>query len=205
MPSFNLNKGSSFKIEKAISHVIIGLGWDVTPGKNADVDAHAFGCLLKPSGEPTFYNHAGVEASHALTYANKASLQINANKSFQTPDGSLHHSGDDRSGSNSNGGDDETITVLLDKLPVGITEVSIWVTIHEPNGGTFGLVSNAYVRLVNQDNGSELCRYNLQSEFANARSIQVGSLYKKDNAWTFAAIGAGLDNVGLGEILGKLS
>jgi len=200
MATFKLDKGSKFAIDKGIQNVVIGLGWDVG-GKTVDIDAHAFGCVVNGAGNPSFYN----DASHALTYANMGQLKKNPNKSFETVDGSLHHSGDDRTGGNSVSGDDETITVYLDKLPVDITEVSIWITIHEPKMGTFGDVKNAFVHLLNKDNSVELCKYNLANEFATARAIQVGSLYKKDGLWTFAAIGAGLDNVGLGEILEKLS
>lgn len=201
MPSFNLNKGGSFNLAKGLVSVAIGLGWDVAPGRTVDIDAHAFGCLLNTAGNPTFYN----DASHALTYANKTNLKVNANKSFQTADGSLHHSGDDRTGSNSAGGDDETITIDFTKIPADISEVQVWLTIFEPAMGTFGQVTNAFGRVIDKSTNVELCRYNLGQEFASARSIQVGSFFKKDGNWTFAAIGAGLDNVGLAEILGKLS
>lgn len=200
MPSFNLQKGGSFNLAKSLSNVLIGLGWDPINGANVDIDAHAFGVVSRPDGSPIFYN----DASHALTYANKGNLKVNPNKSFQTADGSLHHSGDDRSGSSSAGGDDEKITVALDKLPTDITEVQIWLTIHEPNGANFGIVKNAFARVVNNDSQAELARYNLGTEFASANSIQVGSLFKKDGNWTFVAIGAGV-NVGLGDILQKLS
>lgn len=199
-PSFNLVKGSAFNLAKSLNLVSIGLGWDPLPGANVDVDAHAFGVLARADGSPVFYN----DASHALSYANKPNLKVNPNKSFQTTDGSLHHSGDDRSGSSSAGGDDETITVDLTKLPDEITEVQFWLTIYEPNGATFGTVKNAFCRAINKDTGAELCKYALGTEFATANSIQVGSLFKKDGNWSFVAIGAGV-NVGLGDILSKLS
>jgi tellurium resistance protein TerD len=201
MATFKLDKGNKFALDKGIKHVVIGLGWEVAPGVKADIDAHAFGCIINASQNPQFYN----DASHALSYAAKPMLKVNATGSFETQDGSLHHSGDDRSGSNTNGGDDEVITAYLDKLPEAITEVQIWITIHEPKNGTFGCVRDAFIRVLNQDNGQELCRYDLKNEFASARSIQIGSLIKNNNLWSFHAIGAGLDNVGLEEILNKLS
>lgn len=200
MASFNLTKGSKFSLDKGLQTVLIGLGWDPVAGANVDIDAHAFGVLNRADGSPVFFN----DASHALSYANKPSLRVNANKSFETIDGSLHHSGDDRSGSSSAGGDDETITVNLPKVPNDITEIQVWLTIHEPNGATFGVVKNAFARVVNKDSGAELAKYSLGTEFASANSIQVGSLFKKDGNWTFVAIGAGV-NVGLGDILSKLS
>lgn len=200
MPSFNLTKGGAFQLAKSLNNVLIGLGWDPVAGRNVDVDAHAFGVLPRAGGAPVFFN----DASHALTYANKIALKVNANKSFETADGSLHHSGDDRSGSSSAGADDELITVILSKLPEAITEVQIWLTIHEPAGATFSAINNAFVRVANKDSGEELARYNLGTEFASNNSCQCGSLFKKDGNWTFVAIGAGV-NVGLGDILSKLS
>jgi tellurium resistance protein TerD len=201
MASFNLQKGGKFQIAKGISKVLIGLGWDVKPGKACDVDAHAFGCIADANGNPKFYN----DASHALTYANKSSLKKNSNGSFQTLDGTMLHSGDDRTGGSSAAGDDEKITIDLDKIPADIVEISAWVTIYEPGNGTFGMVENSYVRLVNEDSGVELCRYNLKNEFATDHAIQVGSLFRKDGEWTFQAIGAGLADKGLEDILAKLS
>ncbi len=203
MPSFNLAKGGKFAIEKSLTAALIGLGWDPVAGKSIDVDGHAFGLVYRADGSPVFFN----DASHALTYANKppsGSLKANADKSFQTVDGALHHSGDCRTGSTSSGGADETITVDLAKLPEAIVEIQIWLTIHEPNGGTFGMLNNAFVAVSNKDSGVELCRFNLGQEFASFNSVQCGSLYKKDGSWSFVAVGAGV-NVGLGDILSKLS
>jgi tellurium resistance protein TerD len=201
MPSFNLSKNGKFAIEKSISAVVFGLGWDIAPGKNADVDAHLFAVVPRPNGTPILYN----DGSHALTYAAKAWLKVNPNGSFETVDGSLHHSGDDRTGgSGASGQPDESLTANLDRLPAPITELQLWITIHEPAGATFGIINNAFACLINKDTGVELCRYSLTQEYASSKSVQVGSLIKNNGIWTFSAIGAGVD-VSLGDVLGKLS
>jgi tellurium resistance protein TerD len=201
MASFKLEKGDKFAIAKAITKFRIGLGWDESAtSKPIDIDAHAFGCVAKPDGSPTFYN----DASHAVTYANGA-LQKNADKSFQSADGSIVHSGDNRTGNGA--GDDESIVIDSSLLPAEITEISIFLTIHEAasRGQTFGQISNSFVRLLNEDSGDELARYDLQNEFATAITIQVGSLIKGAAGWEFKAIGAGTATNDLGAVLGMLS
>lgn len=200
MATFKLEKGSSFSIAKAITKFRIGLGWDESAtSKPIDIDAHAFGCVLV-GGSPKFYN----DASHAVTYANDA-LVKNSNGSFQSSDGSIVHSGDNRTGNGA--GDDESILIDSSLLPAEITEISIFLTIHEAKsrGQTFGQISNSFVRLLNEDSGEELARYDLQNEFATAITIQVGSLIKGTNGWEFKAVGAGTDANGLQEVLGMLS
>ncbi len=201
MASFNLNKGDKFAIAKAITKFRLGLGWDESAtNKPIDIDAHAFGCVLKADGSPTFYN----DGSHAVTYANGA-LTKNSDKSFQTADGSIIHSGDNRTGAGA--GDDESILIDSSKLPAEIVEISIFLTIHEAvsRGQNFGQINSSYVRILNEDGGDELARYDLQNEFASAITIQVGSLVKTPAGWEFKAIGAGTSTNDLGAVLGMLS
>ena len=199
MSKFNINKGGKFQVDKGIQHVRLGLGWDESRlSKPIDVDAHAFGVVMR-GGVPRFYG----DASHALTYAN-SDLKL-PNGSFATSDGSMHHSGDNRTGSGS--GDDETIKIKFDLLPDEITEIMVFITIHEAKkrGQHFGLVDGSYVVLYNDDTGEELCRYNLKQEFDGLISIQVGSLVKENDKWSFNAVGAGSRDEGLQDLLEKLS
>jgi len=202
MATFNLEKGSKFSIDKGIARVLVGLGWDeakVAPP--IDVDAHAFGCVHTAQGTPVFYN----DASHVVSYANKANLEKGAAKSFGTKDGSITHTGDNLTGAGE--GDDESIAINLELLPDEIVEVCIFLTIHDAikRKQNFGQISKAYVHLVDQDSNAELCRYDLKNEFASAITIQVGSLVKENGSWNFKAVGAGTDTQGLMEVLEQLS
>lgn len=196
MATFKLQKGDKFNIEKSIKNVLIAMGWK--EGKY-DLDLHVFGCVNK-NGVSTFYN----DGSHAVTYANQDLIK-NSNKSFQTADGSITHTGDNRTGKGE--GDDETVQVALDKLPEDINELGIFLTIHDAiaRKQTFGLVDNSFIRIVDTDSGAELCRYDLRNEFASALSIQVASLVKNDGKWTFQALGVGIPDKELGDILAALS
>lgn len=199
--TFNLQKGGTFQIAKAITKFRLGISWNESQtSKPVDIDAHAFGCITKPNGNPGFYNGA----SHAVTYANSALGKNAATGSFGTADGSIVHSGDNLTGAGD--GDDETITIDTDKLPAEITEIGIFLTIHEAKsrGQNFGQIGESYIHILNDANGDELARYDLANEFASAISIQIGSLMKGANGWEFKAVTVGFDSQDLGDILGAL-
>ena len=90
-------------------------------------------------------------------------------------------------------GDDEQILVDLSLIPSRITKINFTVTIHEADerGQNFGQVSNAYVRVVNQENDEELLRYDLGEDFSVETAIVVAQLYKYNGEWKFNAIGSG--------------
>lgn len=199
-PAFKLEKGGKFSLDKGIQRVIIGLGWkEGKASKPVDVDAHAFGCVVN-NGVPSFYN----DGSHAVGYFN-TSLKKGANKSFGTHDDSIIHTGDNRTGAGE--GDDEQIKVALDKVPSEITEILIFLTIHEAKsrGQHFGIIEDSYVSVRNEDDGAELARYSLRNEFSGAITIQVGSLVRDNGTWKFTAVGAGTADESLGDVLSKLS
>lgn len=206
MATFNLKKGNKFNIDKGIRNVLVGTGWKInsTSGTSFDVDLNVFGCVRDVAGNPTFYN----QGSHAVTYAN-SDLKKGSNKSLLTEDGSITHTGDNRIGAAGVNTDAEQSIVKLTDLPSDITEVSFFITVYEAKkrNQKFGSISGAYIRVVDQDTNNELCRYDLQKEFDNAISIQVGSLIKDTDtgAWSFSAVGAGSNTEDLGDILGKLA
>jgi tellurium resistance protein TerD len=201
--AFNLNKGSKFVVDKGIRSVIVGTGWKINAtGTSFDVDLSVFGCLRDVSGNPTFYN----SGSHAVCYAN-TDLKKGANKSLLTEDGSITHTGDNRIGAVGSNVDAEQSIINLTSLPKEITEVSFFITIYDAKKKkqNFGSITNAYIRVLDQETNNELCRYDLQREFSDAISIQVGSLIKENDIWSFKAVGAGTPSEDLGDIIGKLS
>lgn len=197
MPKFDLKKGSKFVLDKGIQNVRVGLGWDAddTTGKGFDLDASAFGLVHLTGGKPVFYN----DGSHAVFYANHPLKQPDGK--FVTADGSITHTGDNRTGAGS--GDDEVIYIDFSKLPKDIVEIAIWVTIYEAvkNNQNFGLVKNSYIKVTDAGTNADLCEYKLRDEFGAALSVQVGGFTKDENdIWSFTAVGAGAA-VELGAIL----
>jgi len=103
----------------------------------------------------------------------------------------VEHSGDDLTGGS--GGDDEVIKVDLSKIPANVHRVNFTVTIHEADSRkqNFGMVSNAYIRVVNESGGEELLRYDLGEDYSVETAIVVAEIYRQENEWKFNAIGSG--------------
>lgn len=169
----NLQKGQ--KVELGLTKVCVGLGWDPSsqPGVEFDLDASAFmlGSDNKLPRDEFF-----------VFYNNQTS-----------PDGAVASSGDDRTGGNSEEGDDETITVDLDKLDPAINEIVFTATIHDADARkqNFGQVRNAYIRIYNAVNGEEIARYDLEEDFSVETAVEFGRMYKKGGVWKFDAMGLG--------------
>lgn len=171
--AINLQKGQ--KIDIGLSRLSVGLGWNPNEGTGAafDLDASAFminGNRLIPAEE------------YFIFYGNSDS-----------PDGALHHTGDDPTGGNSADGDDEVIQVDLSKVEGSIEEILFVVTIHESEQRrqNFGQVRNSYIRIVDDTNGQEVAKYELGEDFSIETAVEFGRLYQRNGAWKFEASGIG--------------
>lgn len=171
--AINLQKGQ--KIDIGLSSISVGLGWHPNEGTgNAfDLDASAFmldaGRKIPAEENFVFYGNA------------------------DSPDSALHHTGDDPTGGNSAEGDDETIMVDLNKIATSIQEVLFVVTIHEALGRkqNFGQVRNSYIRIVDNESGTEIAKYELDEDFSIETAVEFGRLYRRDGKWKFEASGIG--------------
>lgn len=171
--AINLQKGQ--RIDIGLSKLTIGLGWDPneSTGFDFDLDASAFmldGNRLIPT--ENFF----------IFYGNTDS-----------PDSALHHTGDDPTGGNSADGDDESIQIDLLKLDQRINEILFVVTIHdaEIRRQNYGQVRNSYIRIVNDNNGQEVAKYELEEDFSVETAVEFGRLYKRNSQWKFEASGIG--------------
>jgi tellurium resistance protein TerD len=178
--AISLQKGQKVDLTKGnpgLKKIVIGLGWDVNKydgGKDFDLDAAAF--MLNSEGKVA-------EDRNFVFYNNTSS-----------PEGSVTHTGDNRSGEGD--GDDEQIKVDLSLVPSGVTKISFGITIHEAKERrqNFGQVSNSYVRVLNEESGEEVIRYDLGEDFSVETAIVVGELYRNGSEWKFNAIGSGYQN-----------
>ncbi|MFP4014046.1 MAG: TerD family protein [Chitinispirillaceae bacterium] len=175
--AISLKKGQKVDLtkgNKGLQNVLVGLGWDTNKYDGAedfDLDASVF--LIDASGK------VGKETDF-IFYNNTTGA-----------DGAVVHSGDNRTGEGE--GDDETIIVNLSKMPAYIDKLSFCITIHdaEARHQTFGQVSNAYVRLVDEDKNEELLRFDLGEDFSVETAVVAGEIYRHNGEWKFAAVGAG--------------
>jgi tellurium resistance protein TerD len=114
-------------------------------------------------------------------------------------DGAVEHTGDNRTGEGD--GDDESIKVNLAGLTADIDRVAIAVTIHEAaaRSQAFGMVSNAFIRVVNGDSNVEIARYDLSEDASTQTAMVFGEVYRHGVEWKFRAVGQGFDG-GLGPL-----
>jgi tellurium resistance protein TerD len=176
----NLEKGSTVSLSKenaGLTKVVVGLGWNPseTPGVDFDLDASAF--LLSANGRVS-------SDGDFVFYGNKFSS-----------DGSVEGAEDDLTGGSSDG-DDEEINIDLTKVSAQVDRIAITATIHEAasRGQNFGQVSDAYIRVVDASNGSEILRYDLSGDFARDDAVHFGELVRNGNTWDFRAVGEGKSN-----------
>lgn len=171
-----LTKGANVSLSKSapgLSNIIVGLGWDAraTSGAAFDLDASAF--LLSAAGK--------VRSDADFIFFNQPA----------SSDGSVKHLGDNTTGDGD--GDDEQITIDLTRVPVDVEKIAISVTIHEAasRNQNFGMVSQAFVRVVDAANNEEIVRYDLSEDFSVETALVFGEVYRHSSEWKFRAVGQG--------------
>ena len=90
-------------------------------------------------------------------------------------------------------GDDEALKISLDKVPSEVQKIAFTVTIHdaEARKQNFGMVSGAFIRLVNNDNDIEVARYDLTEDASTETAMVFGEFYRNGTEWKFKAVGQG--------------
>jgi tellurium resistance protein TerD len=181
----NLQKGQRVDVTKGntgMVKLLVGLGWDTNKysgGAPFDLDAAAFmlgenGKVLKDA-DFVFYNNLRHESV------------------------AVEHLGDNLTGDGD--GDDEQIKVDLSKVPTAYKRIAFTVTINEAEARkqSFGQVSNAFIRIVNEVNGQELLRFDLGEDFSVETAVIFAELYRHGEEWKFNAVGSGFKG-GLAEL-----
>lgn len=180
--AISLQKGGSVNLSKeapGMKKMLVGLGWNLraTDGDAFDLDGSVFllgaGGKVRSDADFVFYNQA------------------------KSSDGSVVHSGDNRTGEGE--GDDESITVELDKVPADVEKIAVCVTIHdaEAKRQNFGMVASAYVRCVDAVTNVEVARYDLSEDASVETAMIFGEIYRHNGEWKFKAMGQGFKG-GLG-------
>ena len=182
--AISLSKGGNVNLSKeapGLNKIVVGLGWDAraTDGAAFDLDASAF--LVKLDGKVR-------SDSDFCFYNNKV-----------VGDGAVQHAGDNTTGAGE--GDDETIKVELAKIPGDLDKVVFAVTIHEAETRkqNFGQVNHAYIRVLNEDGGQEIARYDLSEDASIETAMIFGEIYRVGTDWKFKAVGQGFAG-GLGPL-----
>ncbi|RKD25278.1 tellurium resistance protein TerD [Caminicella sporogenes DSM 14501] len=175
----SLKKGQKVDLTKTnpgLTKVVVGLGWDTNKydgGHDFDLDAAAF--LLGENGK--------VLSDEDFVFYNNLNHKS----------GAVVHLGDNLTGEGE--GDDEQIKIDLSKVPADYQKIAFTVTIHEAQARNqnFGQVSNAFIRIFNEETNEELIRYDLSEDFSIETAIVVGELYRHNGEWKFSAVGSGFE------------
>ena len=186
--AINLQKGQ--KIDIGLTKMTVGLGWDPNEGTGFDFDLDASAILINEKRELPSENH--FIFYNNLCGRNHSGDDCKINRCTSGVYG-VRHTGDDPSGRNSDGDDDESIFVDLSKVPPEVMEILFVVTIHDAKERkqNFGQVGNSYIRIVDESTSQEVAKYELGEEFDIETGIEFGRLYKKDGKWKFDASGIG--------------
>jgi tellurium resistance protein TerD len=199
--AINLQKGQKIDLTKGnpgLARIMVGLGWDEAKGKqksggflgglfsggaSAPIDCDASAFLLDSQGKLT--------RKDRLVYFGN----------LQSGDLSVKHSGDNLTGAGA--GDDEQIHVDLSRVPSDVHKIVFVVNIYDciKRKQDFGLIDNAFIRIVDPVSNQELCRYNLTDNYAGRTSLVVAEVYRYKNEWKFAAIGEGTNDASLSELV----
>ena len=172
----SLSKGGNVSLSKeapGLTAVNVGLGWDVRTTTGADFDLDASALLLDSGGK--------ILGDQYFVFFNN----------LKSPDGSVEHTGDNLTGEGE--GDDEMIKVSLASVPAEVDKVVFPVSIYdaETRGQSFGQVRNAFIRVVNQADSSEIARYDLSEDASNETAMIFGEVYRNGSEWKFRAVGQG--------------
>lgn len=182
--AISLQKGGNVSLTKTdpgLTNATVGLGWDArsTDGAAFDLDASVF--LTGDSGKV-------LSDAHFVFYNQKTS-----------PDGAVVHSGDNLTGEGE--GDDESVSIDLPKVTPDVTRIVFAVTIHEAESRNqnFGMVRNAFMRVLNKDTNTEIARFDLSEDYSIETAMVFGEIYRHSGEWKFKAVGQGFAG-GLGPL-----
>ena len=172
----SLTKGGNVSLSKLdpnLKKALVGLGWDPrnTDGAAFDLDASVF--MLNASGK--------VRSDGDFIFYNN----------LKAADGSVEHTGDNTTGLGD--GDDELVKVSLSIVPNDVERIVFAVTIHDAQTRrqNFGQVGGAFIRILNEESGKEIARYDLSEDASTETAMLFGELYRNSGEWKFKAVGQG--------------
>jgi stress response protein SCP2 len=203
--AINLQKGQRIDLTKGnpgLSKILVGLGWDPVQSSGG---GGLFGSLF---GGGSSNANVDCDASVIMLGANDK-LQNNKDVIYfgnlRSYDGSVQHSGDNLTGDGD--GDDEQISIDLSRVPANIQKLVFVVNIYDciKRKQHFGMIRNAFIRVVNPNTNQELLHYNLTDNYSGLTCLVTGEIYRHGNEWKFAAIGSGTNAASLSEVVRSYS
>lgn len=186
--SVSLQKGQRFGLSaevKDLSKVIVGLGWDEVEQKRG-----LFGFAPQPIDcdvSVIMLQDGYLRAQEDLVYYGN----------LKHPSDSVLHMGDNLTGEGE--GDDEQIEINLRLVPQRYDRLVIVANIYDAQKRDqhFGMIKNAFIRLVDARDMREICRFDLTEDYSGMTAIIMGEVYRHQGAWKFNAVGQGTNDPNL--------
>ena len=173
-----LSQGQEVKIRYAdnrpMKKIIVGIGWDPAIGFH-DMDVDSSVVVLSQFGV----------ARELVYYGDK-----------EHRSGCVIHHGDNLTGETlGQNGDDENITVNLDKVPSNRDKLVFVLNIYncDDRHQTLDKVRNLYIKLYDPDSKKTLIEYRVSGNAPrNHTAMIIGVAFRRDNSWSFKAVGKSL-------------
>ena len=197
--SISLQKGQKVSLSKdnaGLAKVIVGLGWDeVGQSSGGGFMSSLFGS--SSSGEEIDCDASAIMLRDGK-FVDKHDVVYFGNLAHKS--GSVSHQGDNLTGAGE--GDDEQIIIDLSKVPEEYDKIVMVVNIYDavPRRQHFGMIKNAFIRLVDARNNNEMFKYNLTEDYSGMTAMIFGEIYRYNGEWKFSAIGQGTKDPGLAEL-----
>ena len=186
--SVNLQKGQKISLVKpgtgGLKRIRVGLGWDEVQQKRSffapkpqDIDCDASVILCGADGKII-----SSDIKNCCVYFGN----------LRHPSGAIMHAGDNLTGAGE--GDDEQIMVDLSAVPAAVDKLVFVVNIYDANVRKqhFGMIRNAFIRIVDLSDNKELCRFDLSEDYSGMTGMIAGEIYRRNGEWKFNAIGQGV-------------
>lgn len=193
--SVSLQKGQKVSLSKdnaGLSKVVVGLGWDEAKREKAG--------FFAPKPKPIDCDASAILLKNGKL-CGKEDIVYFGNLKHKS--GTIMHMGDNLTGAGE--GDDEQLIVDLSSVPAEYDRIVIVVNIYQAvqRKQHFGMIQNAFIRLVDQRNNKEMCKYDLTENYSGMTAMIFGEIYRRNGEWKFNAIGQGTTDPGLGELANR--
>ena len=191
----SFQKGPKVSLSKehaGLSKMMVGLGWDEAQ--------KAKGGFFAPKPKPIDCDASALLLKNGRL-CDKSDIIYFGNLGHKS--GAIQHMGDNLTGAGE--GDDEQILVDLSRIPAEYDRIVMVVNIYQAvqRKQHFGMIQNAFIRLVDQRNNAEMCKYNLTDDYSGMTALIFGEIYRHNGEWKFNAIGQATTDPGLGELANR--
>ena len=201
--SVSLKKGQKVSLTKSatgqdtgLSKVIVGLGWDEAPQKSGGLLGSLFGsrpAAIDCDASVLMLKNGKLTGGKDIVYFGN----------LRHPSGTVQHMGDNLTGAGD--GDDEQIVIDLNRVPAEYDRIVVVVNIYQAvqRHQSFGMIRNAFIRIVDARNNTEFLKYNLTDDYSGMTALVFGEVYRHNGEWKFNAVGQGTTDPSLKDMVAR--